>query len=330
MQARESLQRVTEILVSERSASELWPEIQQLAKLLTDANESPMRKACQTDIGDGESWTSNGLAVSPTMASMCLDDFMRTIQFLRGVHDAIAAVRERVTGRPVRVLYAGCGPHATLVLPLMTLYPKTAAVFTLVDIHEQSLKSAEATVERFGVSDSVAEYRLQDASTLQIQDDPPDTVVLEVMQVCLQKEPQVAVTRHLMSQAPDAVLVPQEVRVRFELVDHAREFELPGEEPQERDRLPLGTVFSLDRNVIDLVEADGCLPAATITLPETWDSRYQVMLMTEIQTYGGHRLGDHESGLTCPQVYSGEAPPGRQIRFSYRLGDKPQLVGSVL
>ena len=270
-----------------------------------------------------KTWTANGLAVSPTMASMCLDDFMRTIQFMRGTHDAIVDLAKTIVDRPVRVLYAGCGPHATLALPLMTLFKCDQVVFTLVDLHSESLQSAKESVERFELS-SVSDYVLGDVGTLEL-DQSPDLIVTEVMQASLQKEPQVAVTRHLMRQAPDAVLIPQEVRVRFELVDTAKEFSVTQSEP-ERDRIPLGVVFALNRQVIDLAEADGVLPAATITMPDTWEDRYQPMLMTEIQVYRDHLLTDHQSGLTCPRVYPGDAAPGSALEFVYRLGGCPGLV----
>ena len=86
-----------------------------MTAILADAQT--IRTAPQEDISGGETLTSNGLALSPTMAAMCANDFVRTIQFIRGTHAAIADIRERFPDRPARVLYAGCGPYATLAVP---------------------------------------------------------------------------------------------------------------------------------------------------------------------------------------------------------------------
>src|SRR5687768_18333999 len=59
------------------------------------------------DISSGETITSEGTAISPTMAAMCVDDFARTVQFIRGTHEAIHDLRRTSDDRPVRALYAG-------------------------------------------------------------------------------------------------------------------------------------------------------------------------------------------------------------------------------
>lgn len=325
MNLRESLQRVTTLLVSDRPATELWPEIQELAGLFVARGSESIREEPSVGIGKGETWTENGLAVSPTMASMCLDDYMRTIQFLRGTHDAIDELSKK-RDRPVRVLYAGCGPHATLAVPLMSLFASDQVVFTLVDIHSVSLQSAQKTVERFGFADSVTEYRLQDVSSMELTGDKPDIILTEVMQARLQKEPQVAVTRHLLAQAPDAILVPQEVRVELQLIDPSQ---FSGSGADFCDPISLGSVFVLNRDVHQMTESDGCLPAATIQLPDSWDERLQLMLTTEIQTYNSHRLTTNQSGLTCPRLYTDPAEPGASVDFSYQLGDNPKLLGKM-
>jgi hypothetical protein len=292
----------------------------------------------QRDIAGGETRTANGLAISPQMASMCLDDFARTIVFLRAIDDAIRDLLPDVDGRPLRVLYAGCGPFATLALPLMTQWSDDLVRFTLLDIHAESIASASAAVERFGLADSVMGYVLGDAGTHEIDPaDAPDLIVLEAMQSCLSAEPQVALARHLMRQAPAAVLVPERVTVRLDLVDLSKEFSLTDpERPDEvvsRDRHSLGEVFRLDRESIPAwpPTAVNALPAASIRMPLDWDRRYQPMLFTEVIAYRNHVLGDYDSGLTCPRApfVDGALEPGAVIRFTYELGHQPRLAGCV-
>ena len=141
--------------------------------------------------------TPDGLAVSPTMAAMCADDYLRTILFLRGLHDAIARVRQSIGGRPVHVLYAGCGPCATLAVPLMTLFEAREACFRLLDVNPLSIDSARSVVETLGLAAHVTGCEVADAAACRIAPQHrPDIILAEVMQNCLRKEPQVGVARH--------------------------------------------------------------------------------------------------------------------------------------
>lgn len=69
-----------------------------------------------SELATGETKTECGVAISPAMAAMCVDDFARTVQFLRGTLAAVADLRSTVIERAVRVLYAGCGPWAALAV----------------------------------------------------------------------------------------------------------------------------------------------------------------------------------------------------------------------
>ena len=114
----EGLRRVTSTLLdSQTIAHSLRPEVIELASILS-ASQS-ITTISKEDISRGETLTSNGIALSPTMAAMCADDFMRTIKFIRGTHASIVDTREKFPGRPARVLYVGCGPYATLAPPAM-------------------------------------------------------------------------------------------------------------------------------------------------------------------------------------------------------------------
>ncbi|HQT25929.1 MAG TPA: hypothetical protein PLK99_04945, partial [Burkholderiales bacterium] len=120
-----------------KSLQELIPEAQSLREILE--KRAGLRLGGPIDAG--ESRLDSGLAVSPTAAAMCLREPYRTTAFIRGLG---AAIRDAMLpDRPVRVLYAGCGPYALLALPLMTVFSKEQAVFTLLDIHEQCLNEAK-------------------------------------------------------------------------------------------------------------------------------------------------------------------------------------------
>ena len=160
------------------------------------------------DITEGETPSGEGLAISPTQAAMCAGEFQRTAIFLRGLHDAIACVIKATSQESVRVLYAGSGPYATLAVPLMTVFPPEAVRFTLLDIHPVSIEYVKSVVRRLGLVDSVDAYVVADACDYTIPADSiPHIVLSETMSAALENEPQVAIMRNLLGQAPDAIIV---------------------------------------------------------------------------------------------------------------------------
>ena len=314
------------IIDHDRPAYSLRDEVLELEALLEAAANRP--NLVQLDISHGETRTPHGIAISPTMASMCVDDFARTVQFIRGAHSAIVDAGQ--PGRAVHVLYAGCGPYAALATPLMALFPASQAVFTLIDIHPASTISARSVVASLGFGDRVKAIETIDAMDYQMSgDDLPDVILIEMLQTTLRSEPQVAVSRHLMAQAPHALLVPERVSVELMLVDGSREFDLDGS-GLERDRIPLGAAFAIDRDAIERWKnnSDDRLPGSDIKLPDAFDERYEPMLFTTIRVFKDHVLRDYDSGLTVPSKLpiDGDVPTGDTLRFSYQLGNRPGLI----
>ena len=287
---------------------------------------------------DGESYTENGLAVSPKWAEMCLDEYVRTIQFLRGLNTAIQTAKSQSSARPIRVLYIGCGPFATLAMPLMSIYGADETVFTLIDIHQESADSVMRIASKLGLADRIEHIHVIDALTYQIdQANPPDILVMEIMQASLDKEMQVPVARHILAQAPSIIMVPEAIHVDVKLVQPSVEYDtmLSGDlEALARSRQPIGRVFSLTKETIadwSSIEG-GTLPAATVKIPAFDSNTHQLIMFTEIITFGQHRLHNRDTGLTAPQVHPSivSTTPGDHIQFEYRLGQCPGLVGKLV
>jgi hypothetical protein len=316
--------RARDGLVGEATA--LWRLLERLTLLSPES---------QPDLGANQTRTGAGLAISPAKAALCAREPFRTIAFIKGLAAAIAQVRR--PGRPVRVLYAGCGPFATLALPLMTLLDAQDAVFTLVDIHAASLDSARALVEGLGLASHVAGYVLADACTLRLPTDAlPDVIVSETMNAALRSEPQVAIARNLATQAPAALLVPQSVTVDACLLRLGKEFapalEGPDAVPQPapRERIALGRVFELSAAAISAWGTmEGMhLPAATVRIPAEVPAGMQPRLLTKIVTFGPHTLDDYESSLNQPQHFPGRPAlaGGERLQFAYRVSEEPGLA----
>lgn len=285
------------------------------------------------DLGAGQTALDSGLALSPLKAALCARECFRTIVFIKGLHAAIGAAA--VSGRAVRVLYAGCGPFATLVLPLMALLPPARVVYTLLDIHQQALEQARALIDGLGLSERVDAYVHADATRYRIGAAAPDLIVSETMNAALRDEPQVAIMRHLAAQAPQALLVPARVTVRACLLHLAKEFAPPLAGPgatlvePQRDRIDLGEVFALDADGIRAWNGTGddSLPAGAVRIPAPLAPRYRAMLLTHIQVHGPHVLNDFDSSLNLPQPFPGKPllRGGECLRWRYRLGPRPGL-----
>jgi hypothetical protein len=324
------LQRLAaDLLASEAQIEDWTPTVGAMRCVFERASGFTIEE--DAELRSGRLALPSGVAVSPMQAARCVTEPARTAIFVRGLAAAVSSVH-RSLERPVRVLYAGCGPYATLLAPVMALHG-SAVDATLLEVNRDSLASAARTLDRLGLSARLVEV---DATTYQIPADRvPDIILSETMNAALSQEPQVSIVRHLARQAPRALLVPSRISVEACLLDPAREHVLvpsdhngPLPEP-DRHRVHLGSVFVLDREAIDRwEEVTGDLPAACITVPDTRGSSLELRLLTTVEVAPGHVVRDYDSGMTFPRSVAGfeHREAERQVQFSYRLGSDPGLV----
>ena len=311
----------------------LREEVLALTGILESVGDSAVCHA--TDLAYGETNTGQGKAISPAAARLCADDYVRTVQFLRGVNQAIVdllAVRQTVN-----VVYAGCGPLALLAVPLMTQFKQDQAQFTLLDIHTASIDSVMKILASFNFNDHVHRCEVTDALNFHIDKKyMPDVFVIELMQACLEVEPQVAVMRHFFSQAPEATFIPQKVGVFLRRVDINQEFATHSENERTvaKNRTCLGDIFVLDKTAMRNWQSlsGDTLPGNTIILEHEPDvaQTLETMLFTQITVYGEFQLDWYDSGLTSPRVFSVPINNATQVSCSYRLGSRPGLEFDVV
>ena len=333
---RAEFKRLAQTIVDpNKERKDLLQDTQQLCDLIEAATQfsfDPMQ-----DIAAGDTRLDSGLAVSPTIAALCMRQLGRSAAFIRGTHQAI---RESLSNdRPVRVLYAGCGPYALIVLPAMALFSPEQVRFTLLDIHQEALDGAMALIDKLGFGGYINDAVCMDATRYAIEEGrEPDIIVSETMAVCLRDEPQVTIARHLLAQAPKARLVPQSVSVELCLLDPAKEF-APAANGQcqpapevARDRILLGKIFELNAdNVRAWAGHSGdSLPAARVSVPVGNERRYLPYMLTNIVTYGEHRMHDYDSSLTIPRAMDESLRAGGTLQFRYELGAHPELAYEIV
>jgi hypothetical protein len=287
----------------------------------------------------------SGEAICPRDAARCVLDYNRTAKFLRGLYAAILESQKRFPNAAIEILYAGCGPFATLAIPLTTRFSSAEIKFTLLDVHKRSLDAARRIFQALGKSAFVRDYIQCDAASY--KNEAPHVihiVIVETMQAALEKEPQVAITMNLAPQlCPGGIFLPEKITINCYLCDLTKEFPAFPAEAGAADslsgrgtgrvRVNLGRVLELTaescRNLLAASDSDehcaASLAPKLLNVLEDLDGEFYLMLLTAITVFDSRTLDDYESGLTCPKILydMGKMHRGKVIKLEYHLGDKP-------
>lgn len=152
-----------------------------------------------------------GVALSPQHAIDCLEDGVRTSRFLKGIFKAITQALEANKDAPLEVLYAGCGPLSTLILPLLPHFNSDQLRITLLDIHEESIASSKRIIEHLKMTDFFVDFKTCDATKYE-HPCKIDLLITETMDKGLTREPQASISEHLCQQlSTDGLLIPKQI-----------------------------------------------------------------------------------------------------------------------
>ena len=273
----------------------------------------------------------SGLAIAPWNAAACMEDRIRTAAFIRGSIRAVERALKTTSNRPLHLVEAGCGPLGTLTLPLLAYFDETELEVSLVDIHEESIVSVDCLLKHFEFHSRVKQLVCGDVLRISI-DSPADIVLTETMNVALSHEPQVEITRALMKNHANAILIPESIRVDVAMINIEQEHsQFP---PQPLDRELLGTVFELDRkSAINLPEQNGFLPAGSVRVPDDQHANHVACLVTTVRVSDDVVFSDYDSQISIPAplFHQDQMPAlsGRELSFAYRLGESPGLTLQV-
>ena len=265
------------------------------------------------DGADEDRYLDSGIAIHPRAAAHCVADYRRTTVYLRAVHDALRQLLERHPDTRVRILYAGCGPWATLLFPVLGAFPPERLGIQLLDIHPEALEGVRRLIDHFGYGDHAIELVAGDASTHRCEP-APHLVVTETMRKALEEEPQFAVTAGLAPQlAPGGILIPERIDVDLCLTSSA-------------GSVPLARVLTLS--------ADHCTAPDPVHLDIPADADPAIRhaeLVTSIRVFGTHRLESGEAHITLPRPCHelSPLPAGATVCVEFRPGSCPMFEFTI-
>ncbi|WP_125723485.1 SAM-dependent methyltransferase [Flavobacterium ustbae] len=258
-----------------------------------------------------ETLVSGGIALSSSGAADCVDDYLRTVSFIKGIYKAITKLLTDSTEKNINILYAGCGPFATLILPLLPLFDKGRISAILIDINASSLES----VQNFITLIDLEEYDLQliesNAITYAIPEDfIVDLTISETMDCGLTREPQIAISRNIIKQlSSNAIFIPQEIRIdlAYTFFDYEPYFRKTINEVKGYKELQpypykvfVDRLFTINKEHFGRENHNSKIESAFYTLPATFENYPDVCLFTELTIFDDVELKTAESYITNP------------------------------
>lgn len=280
---------------------------------------------------------ASGLLLASIEAATCLQEPSRTLGYW---HALITAIKKRSseTSLPIKILYPGCGPFASLILPVFAGLVEESIELTLVEINQQAVQSVKkliADLSNKNIRIEVHHCDILDFETTTCF----DLMICECMLASLHDEGQVAITHHLTQFLDDkAILIPQRIEVSLVWSDLSNEIKYV-----EKHRKPgqgispeLLAVFrefvvkliSLDKNVRDLypVEDNG-LNLGPMAFKNSVPPNKTLILTTRIRLLDDIELEEYQNGLTSP-VAAGEGMfvKGEEVNMFFKLKEKPGFV----
>lgn len=337
-----TLSDITKIILDLNSSNEqLHRALDQFAKMcsaISNIEPDPTYTAWSDD-----TFLSQGVAINSRAAAYCIKDYQRSVAFIRGVYAALKVLRQRAGAQSrTKILYAGCGPFATLLLPLLHLFKPDELNVHLLDIHQQSLDSVSKLINTLGLSEYEIQLVQADACTYQTPD-LFDLIIVETMQKALEQEPQLAVTANLAHQLEtNGLFIPEAITVELclaHLEDEKEAYEACGHIDKERllregKRHHISNLIRLSASsakaLIDQTQNQAIpeLDLGTITIPSINRlNSYQPLLFTRITVFSEHTLDDYESSLSLPSHCVDLEPLEAKASYqgAYVMGSYPKI-----
>jgi hypothetical protein len=266
----------------------------------------------------------SGLALSPAHAADCLHEYIRTARFVKGSWLALQTLMQQFKGEKIHVLYAGCGPYATILLPLLPLLDLTRVRITFLDIHQHSINRLSALLKHFRLDDDHFAFTCADAVHYTWPHEALHLVITETMFKALMDEPHASIASNLAPQiTKNGLLIPAEIRIDMALTTYVQEpFIDPAyhQLPQKRNEggnLPriLYPLFRLDPDSLFRGSTDPAYSSEWFKIPEDISVAPDICLLTTVRIFDDIQLTTGESTITNPYCLYSLYNLGAQSHF---------------
>lgn len=255
--------------------------------------------------------TPKGKYVSKYCAAHCLIDYNRTDSFLKGIFEAVANVFENKT-EPIQILYAGCGPYASLVTPLTQVFSSNQIRFTLIDINKECIDSVHDIYRSLGTQNYVESTIVNDATSLGIEIEKSfDLIISETMSAALKTESQVPITQNLARYLkPHGVYIPQNISI---MVGFSEEILTNDSDTKAIE----------SENILSFNSASPPLEFEEVSITSLPHTPCFLYLLTEIKVYNDYYLKSQSCSLTRPFLLDRFYKKPAEIRLSYKVNEEP-------
>ena len=273
-------------------------------------------------------YLDSGIAISPLDAAICTHEYLRTAKYIRAVFEALNDLLMKFQDQEINLLYAGCGPYGTLVIPLLSFFDSKRLKVTFLDIHRSSLNSIQNIIQALGLEDFVKGYIQEDATLYQSPQDL-HIIVTETMKAAFDNEPQVAITLNLLPQLlKGGVFLPQRVVVGFELAITKHQQE-NGYIKKTKQSKPLCTVIDFDTT--KELKKENVIATKIFQVSKKVNQKMAPFFTTTIYIYKEHVLKENESSLNIPKKikFSKTLSKNDRVSFVYDFGAKPTIGYSL-
>ena len=259
-----------------------------------------------------------GEALGTSGAAFCLLEAQRTAVFLRGITNAIRDLQQQFPNERIRILYAGCGPFASLLTPLTALFTAQQVGWHLLDVNQNSLNSVHRLYQALDLQPYLLATQLADATTFVMPTSNPfHLVISETMQRALQNEPQLAIMLNLIPQLqPHALFLPQRISI------HAALLRPSISHPDE----VLPPTFHPLASIYEIGQTTPAPPQQThLTIPPL-DIPADLHLTTDIQVYKDETLSGNDTSITLPKDLRRRLHGGEHLVFRYQWQPHPGFL----
>lgn len=298
------LKTISRVLLDSKNVAEEIAAARSLSGFLTENSSFELRKHEDS----AEIILKGGVALSSYHAAICVRESIRTARLIKGVYRAICELQKTFPGQQLHILYAGCGPYATLLFPLLTLFEPDKLKCTILEINSFSIQHAQSTAEALDFQEYDLRFREEDA----IHYKSPETIHLlisETMFNALLREPQLRIVANLAPQLHQkGLMVPEEIRVELHYSAMSQEpyFDNLADSCDGKTSLAVygGPLFSLtkDHHFSKLIaEGNFLFLSERFDFPEKLAAeKPDICIFTHIRAFGELSIGLGESSLTNP------------------------------